>query len=96
MKDTESVRLLSSDGFLLRSSEGSYLNASLEDVLSNVEKVSEIPDDAKRAVKDFIEHHFKELCERVFDLDNLELPVELINKFPEFIEYLKLAFGTFI
>ena len=96
MRETEAIRLFSSDGLRLRSSEGSYLNASLEDVLSNVEKFPEIPRDAREVVKDFIEQNFKELCERVFDLDNFELPLELLNNFPDFLEYLKLAFGTFI
>ncbi len=96
MSKTESVALFSADGFRLRSADGYYLYASLDEVLNNVEKVSQIPRDAKQAVKEFIDHHFDALCEAITDLDSFEFPSELISKFPEFVEYIQLAFGLFI
>ncbi len=96
MSNNKGIELFSSDGLRLKSSDGFYLNASMEEVIKNVEKVSEIPTDAKRAVKDFIEYHFDELCEKLTDFDSLEISMEIIEKFPEFVEYIKLAFGAFI
>lgn len=96
MSIREEVKLYSADGYRLISSDGFHLNTSMEEVRDNVDRISQIPTDAKRAVKDFIEHHFNELCETLSDLDSFNLPIETAEKFPEFIEYLRLAFSPFI
>jgi len=87
------IKLYSSDGFRIQSSDGYYINTSMEEIIQNVDYIPQIPHDAKMAVKDFIKSNFLELCEKLPDLDSIDIPIELVEKLPDFIEYIGLAFN---
>ncbi|MEH6451473.1 MAG: hypothetical protein V7782_00385 [Psychromonas sp.] len=76
--------------------DGSHFKVKLEDVLEVVEGVEQIPENAKDAVKDFIETNFNELVENVKDLSDYEISSFVIEQFPEFIGYVEVAFQNFL
>jgi len=88
--------LTTNDGQRLMTSDGSYLKVNLEDVLDVVKGAEQIPKDAKDAVKDFIETNFYELIDNIKGLTDVEIPNFILEKFPEFIEYIEFAFSSFL
>ncbi len=88
--------LATSTGQRFVTSDGANLKVQLEDVLEVVEGAEQIPENAKDAVKDFIETNFYELVENVKDVSDYEVSNFLIEKFPEFISYVEFAFKNFL
>ncbi len=66
---------------------------TLEEVNRAVEISSNIPPDAKMAVKDFIEDNFEGILENIDSLTDLEVPQEIIDSLPHIIEIFKTLGG---
>ena len=88
--------LATKSGQRIVTSDGANIKVKLEDVLEVVEGAEQIPEDAKDAVKDFIETNFSELVENMKDVTDYEVSSFVLEKFPEFIEYVEFAFENFL
>ncbi len=66
---------------------------TLEKVTDAIELSSDIPYDAKMAVKDFVKENFEEIIKNIDSISNLDVPQEIIEYLPELIEILKVISG---
>lgn len=66
---------------------------TFEKVAKAIELSSEIPYDAKVALKDFAKENFDEIVKNLDSVPNLDIPQEIVEHVPKLIEILKIIIG---
>lgn len=91
MSKTKFVNLLTSDGSNFVTSDGKQLKVQVEQLIEAVDKVSEIPIDAKKAVKEFIAENSEELLGNIAEIGNMDVSPDILDMLPNLFEYLQLV-----
>ncbi|ABE53696.1 hypothetical protein Sden_0403 [Shewanella denitrificans OS217] len=68
---------------------GSAQFSAYETVISGIEKSEIIPEDAKRAIKDFLKDTFHDLWNELQDIFDLEPPLQLLEHWEPLLEMLQ-------
>ncbi|MDF5015057.1 hypothetical protein P3589_24200 [Vibrio parahaemolyticus] len=68
---------------------GEPVTVTIDDAIDAVEKVEEIPFEAKDAIKDFVTENWDRLVESYLDI---EIPTDLLDRFSDFAHYIEVLF----
>lgn len=66
---------------------------TVQDAVNAIEVSSDIPVDAKQAIKDFVQEKFDVLKEHAYDLINFQVPESITEYWPIVVEILQRIFG---
>ena len=67
---------------------GEQVVVTLDQALTTADKIEQIPDDAKGAVKDFFKENWAEIQDLLTDID---IPLDLLQRFENFADYVELV-----
>lgn len=68
-------------------------NVSVKTINHAIEISNEIPSDAKKALKDFVEDNFNEILNNLDNITNLNVPSELVDLLPSLEQIIKAILG---